>query len=171
VFDWWIAALERRLRDPSNGLSEARVSHLAKYRSLMPALALVCHLADGPGTESTAVTIAATKRAVAWCEYLDAHADRIYSMARDSAWVDAEIARRIETGKIKPGMIHLREIQRMLPRSVKSTEVEAACEALEDLGWLTLEEVKRPGRAGRPSLMAHINPKAGPPTSPERAST
>lgn len=157
-FDRWIAALERRLRDQGNGLSEARRTHLAKYRSLMPALALVCHLASGPGTECTPVSLAATERAVALCAYLDAHAERVYSMARDAGWIDAEIVRKIEAGKIKPGVIAVRDIQRMLPRFVKSAEVEAACEVLEEHGWLVLEEVKKPGR-GRPSLVAHINPK------------
>jgi hypothetical protein len=168
VFDRWIEALERRLRDPRSGLSEARASHLSKYRSLMPAIALVCHLASGPGAEDAPVTVAATERAVAWCTYLDAHAERVYSMARDAGWVDAEIVRRIETGKIKPGTIALRDIQRMLPRSVKSVEVEQSCEVLEEHGWLVLEEVKKAGR-GRPSLMAHINPKGAAASVPEGA--
>ena len=44
VFDIWRAELEGKLR---SDLPEALESHLAKYRKLMPALALLLHLADG----------------------------------------------------------------------------------------------------------------------------
>ncbi len=122
----------------------------------MPAIALVCHLADGPGAEIECVSIGAARRAIAWCAYLEAHADRVYSLANDNAWLDGEIVRRIQTGKLA-GSIKLRKIQRALPDSVKADDVAAACEVLEEHGWLVLEPVKP--KIGRPYIVAHINPR------------
>jgi hypothetical protein len=53
-------------------------SHLAKYRSLIPTLALLTHLADsGQGQ----VGPRALKQAMAWGEYLESHARRVYAAA------------------------------------------------------------------------------------------
>jgi hypothetical protein len=52
IFDGWLGDLEKRLR--AGGEHEAFESHLAKYKKLMPALALLGHLvdsADGPITQ------------------------------------------------------------------------------------------------------------------------
>jgi len=44
---------------------------VAKYRSLMPSLALIGHLIDGvAGGPTGRVSGGAAARAVAWCEYL-----------------------------------------------------------------------------------------------------
>lgn len=150
----WITELEARIANPGNRLTAARVSHLSKYRGLMPAIALICHVASRPGAENEQVTIEATERARAWCAYLDAHADRVYALASDNGWIESELVRRIEAGKLV-GTITLRKIQRTLPGDPKADHVHAACEALEELGWLTLGETKG---AGRPSPIAHINP-------------
>jgi putative DNA primase/helicase len=72
VFDAWREELEAKLRDGDES-TPALTSHLAKYRSLMPALALVFHLiavADGMGRE-VSVGVEAATRAAAWCEYLE----------------------------------------------------------------------------------------------------
>ena len=45
VFDTWRASLEKKVR--SGEEHPAIESHLAKYRSLIPSLALIIHLADG----------------------------------------------------------------------------------------------------------------------------
>lgn len=69
VFDAWRADLEQTLR----GEAEHPVwrSHVAKYRSLMPSLALIGHLIDGvAGGPTGPVSRAAAARAVAWCTYL-----------------------------------------------------------------------------------------------------
>ena len=57
-----------------------RLSHVAKYRSLMPSLALIGHLIDGvAGGPTGPVSGGAAARAVAWCEYLQGHARRLYA--------------------------------------------------------------------------------------------
>ena len=66
------------------------LSHFAKYRSLMPSLALIFHLIDAvdAGTQASVPAGAAT-RAIAWCEYLAAHARRLYATVTDAARVAA----------------------------------------------------------------------------------
>ena len=55
-----------------------------KYRSLMPSLALIGHLIDGVAGGTTGpVSRAAAARAVAWCEYLQGHARRLYASVMD----------------------------------------------------------------------------------------
>ena len=51
--------------------------YLAKYRSLMPSLALLFELADD-GRDK--ISLQHAKQAAAWCDYLESHARRIYSM-------------------------------------------------------------------------------------------
>jgi Protein of unknown function (DUF3987) len=66
VFNEWRQELETRLR--SGDLTPALESHFAKYRKLVPALALINHLADGgTGTISEKSTV----RALAFSEYLE----------------------------------------------------------------------------------------------------
>jgi putative DNA primase/helicase len=75
LFVAWLTDLEGKLRDV--GLHPALASHLAKYRSLMPSLALLFELADD-GRDT--ISLQHAKQAAAWCDYLKSHAERIYSM-------------------------------------------------------------------------------------------
>src|SRR5208337_3331522 len=79
VFNSWRHNLETRLRS-DHGFPPAMESHLAKYRSLMPSLALIFHLVEvADGTESEGpVSERAAIMAVTWCEYLETHAWRVY---------------------------------------------------------------------------------------------
>lgn len=105
IFDTWRHDLETRLRS-DNGLHPAIVSHLAKYRSLMPTLALIFHLievADGT-TEPGTVTDRAAIMAAAWCDYLESHAGRIYGAAVSVGLEPAKaILKRIQRGEVKDG--------------------------------------------------------------------
>lgn len=67
LFIAWLIELEQRLRDAS--LHPALVCHLAKYRKLMPSLALLFELADGE-TETQTVSLQHARQAAAWREYL-----------------------------------------------------------------------------------------------------
>jgi hypothetical protein len=68
VFDQWRDELEIRLR--STELSPALESHLAKYRSLMPSLALIIQLIEfvNSSGDGGAVGLRAALQAAAWCE-------------------------------------------------------------------------------------------------------
>ncbi|WP_172411454.1 YfjI family protein [Burkholderia pseudomallei] len=73
MFREWRGDWETYLR--TGDLHPAIESHFAKYRKLVPSLALICHLADGG---SGPVTVEAMVRALAWSEYLKSHALRAY---------------------------------------------------------------------------------------------
>lgn len=99
AFDEWRAGLEVRLR--SGQEHPALESHLGKYRSLVPALALIFHLVEagsGPVTEA-AVTLA-----VRWAQYLESHARRVYS-ASTAAEIHAAkaIVSRIRCDDLRSG--------------------------------------------------------------------
>ena len=100
VFDRWRDELETRLR--TEELPPALESHLAKYRSLMPSLALIFHLieyVDGTA-EGGAVGLRPALQAAAWCEYLETHAARLYSSAENPAMEGA----RTLLDRIRKGM-------------------------------------------------------------------
>lgn len=78
VFDHWYDGMLSREHEESNSYIE---SHLTKYHSLMPSLALIFHLVEGDGSKVIG-DIAAT-RAVAWCNYLETHARRVCALATD----------------------------------------------------------------------------------------
>src|SRR5262249_14356801 len=76
----WRSDLERRLRYAE--LSPALEGHLAKYRKLVPALALITHFADsgeGPVTQTSLL------KALAFAEYLESHAHRIYGSSCEAS--------------------------------------------------------------------------------------
>jgi Protein of unknown function (DUF3987) len=81
LFLEWRKAHERRLRSPDSEMTPALESHFAKYRKLVPSLALINHLADvghGPvGGEAMA-------RALGLATYLETHA--ILRRLRSSRW-------------------------------------------------------------------------------------
>lgn len=158
IFDDWHAQLERRLRG-GEFEHEALASHLAKYRSLMPALALVFHAIevadDVPPDEGVPEPCAS--RAVRWCEFLEAHARRIYSgvLHRDLHAAHA-LARRIERGEVQDG-IEIRWIYRRGWSGLSSREdVEAALAVLHEANWIRTEERKT---TGRPSEVVRLHPE------------
>lgn len=74
LFREWREGWEGKLR--GGELHPALESHLAKYRKLIPGLALILHLAGG-GTGP--VSERATLQALAWAEYLETHARRAFA--------------------------------------------------------------------------------------------
>jgi hypothetical protein len=157
-FEQWLTVLEARLRDPRKGWDdEARRSHFAKYRSLMPALALLCHLAAGHGADDIDVTLEAADRAARWCDYLEAHAERVYAM-RDRS-IESLMIEKIKSGKLK-NSVSIRDLKRRFLQDHRADLVHEACAELERLGWLRVG-LDKPN-VGRPSPIVTINPKAGP---------
>lgn len=153
-FEQWFVGLERWLARSED--HHAVVSHFSKYRSLMPALALVLHLAAAPGNENEPVSIEAAKQAAAWCAFLTSHAKRIYSIAGHPERVAAQaILKRVQAGKLS-GEVKLRALERDF-RSYDAETLRAAVEFLEDHGWCRSSIVKG---AGRPSERVTFNPKA-----------
>ena len=69
----WRTDFETRLR--TGALHPALEGHLAKHRKLVPALALINAVAD---VDEGAVTHKSLLRALAFAEYLESHANRVY---------------------------------------------------------------------------------------------
>ncbi len=91
IFNEWRESLEMRLR--SGEMTPAMEAHLAKYRSLMPSLALIFHaieVADcslhrpAEMPDETRVGDTAALQAVLWCDYLETHAQRLYASAANA---------------------------------------------------------------------------------------
>jgi hypothetical protein len=158
VFNDWLQELENRLRK-TEGLTPALESHLAKYRSLMPSLALIYHLVDvvDGTTPPGPVSVRAAEMSAGMCEYLESHALRIYSGGTSPGMESArEIIRRIQKGDIKDGST-IREIWRpQWSRLTTSEEVQAGLEILQLYEWLTVKTAKT---GGRPTQTVNLNPR------------
>lgn len=154
LFIEWLADLETRIRTGED--HPAIISHLAKYRKTLPALALVNHLCDG-GTGP--VTDSALSRALLLIELLEAHARRVYSYA---ARPDLDAAKTI-LAKLKAGKLPLEFTARMVHRKGWSgltaiEEATAALRVLEEYGYLR-ERIEQQGeQGGRPSTIYRAHP-------------
>jgi hypothetical protein len=148
VFDVWRGELEVKLR--TGELPPALESHLAKYRSLMPSLALVFQLieyVDGTG-EADAVGQRAAVQAAAWCEYLETHARRLYSSAENPAVEGARaLLERIHNGDVSDGDSTRSVYRRHWAKLSTPEEVNGASSVLEEFGWLRIEVAKTIGRS------------------------
>ena len=142
LFDDWLSNLETRLR--GDELDPAMESHLAKYRSLIPSLALLIHLADGGVGE---ISTSAIERAIAWSTYLESHAHRIYASTVHSAVVAARaLAKKITDGSLEDGF-SVRDVYRHgWSGLAHPEEAQAAIDLLIDLNWLAVEEIETKGR-------------------------
>jgi hypothetical protein len=158
IFNIWRANLEGKVRNESNTMIG---SHLAKYRSLMPSLALLLILADVQDWSNplSPVTAHAATRAVAWCDYLESHARRIYGM---QAMAEAEGAKtlllKLNQGAL-PNPFTLRQVYRHhWSRLSSSSEAEAVCAMLVDHDYLRSREIRG---EGRPKIEYTLNPRYG----------
>ena len=150
VFDEWRNELETvKLRADEPEVIE---SHLSKYRSLIPSLALIIHLADGGAGPVPEVAVV---QAAAWAEYLEAHARRIYGMALGDNQALHELARRIQSGSLAD-QFKPKDVYRNHWRHLDKEATLRAIDGLELLNWITVEEIPT---GGRPTMLCHINPK------------
>ena len=156
IFNAWRTDLELRLR--KGELLPALESHLAKYRSLMPSIALIFYAVDtlSKGQSLTSVSQEAATQAVAWCSYLESHAYRLYSSAKDPAMEAARaLLDRIKKGDIQDGFA-LRDIYRKQWSQLSSSElVHQGAKILIDFGWLKEGSIEQNTKTMRihPSLM------------------
>ena len=158
LFDAWRTELEQTLRAEED--HPVLLSHVAKYRSLVPSLALLVHLIDGVDAGiSGPVSRAATEKAIAWGAYLGAHARRLYASVTDAARVaGALLATKIRRGRLASPFTAREVYRNEWTGLTEPRVVQGALESLEDLGWIRREAV-REGEGGRPTVRFHINPR------------
>jgi putative DNA primase/helicase len=165
IFVEWLVPFEIELRDET--MHPAMVSHLAKYRKLIPALALVFALIDTPDNGNQ-IGEDELIRALAWGEYLRTHANRLYAAAVMPETTDAAtLLSKIRGGRLTDGDGVI--LDNFTPRliAVKGwaglgtpDAVRKAAELLADYGWLVRDTVPTGAAGGRPSDRYAINPAA-----------
>ena len=153
LFDDWRHDFECDLR--SSDRHPAFESHLAKYRKLVPAIALVCALAE----QEVQVSEHSLLRALAWADYLSSHAARAYAAGtRPVAEGARALLAKIKEGKVAAGFRPADVYLKGWSHISTPEAVHAACAMLCDLHCLRCAE-KRPGDAGgRPSITFDIHP-------------
>jgi len=159
VFNEWLTDLElKKLRGDDHPIV---LEHFGKYRSLMPALALIFHLIGiADGAEVGPISVEAAEKAAAFCEYLESHAHRVYGLVLDiDQQAAAQLVEKIQKGKLKDGFT-VRDVYRQNWHLLGNKELaQAACDELVDAGWLRPEETKKALRGRSPLPIYHINPK------------
>ena len=153
AFTEWRGDLEALIQ--SDDTSPAIASHLAKYRKLVPTLALINHLADcghGPVGE------VALLKAMAFSEYLKSHAVRVYGAGPEAESLAAKsILSHIRRRDLVEGF-SARDAHR--PRWSNLTDhgqVQAGLDLLCEYDWLRPVALDT---GGRPKVAYQINPRA-----------
>jgi putative DNA primase/helicase len=157
LFEQWLTRLDHRVR--SEDLAPVMQAHLAKYRGLMPSLALLFALADGH-TES--VPLGHARMAREWCTYLETHASRVYaSQTRPEHQAAITLSRRLEQGwKREDGFFTLRDVYRSGWTGLDQPEAaRAALRVLEEYGWVRRVAIGDALTPGRPSETYIRNPR------------
>ena len=153
-FSEWRTAFEPRIRGGNE--HAAFEAHLAKYRKLVPALALLIHLADN-GTGAIGET--ALLKALAWAEYLESHARRAYASVTQAESESARaLLNHIRRGDV-PDPFSRRDVYLKHWAYLSTPEdTTQAVKLLCDLDWLREERHHETG--GAPKTLYRINPRA-----------
>jgi putative DNA primase/helicase len=163
LFETWLIPFETELR--GNDLHPALVSHLSKFRKLVPALSLIFALVDTPG--SMLIEERELTRALAWADYLRSHAERLYSAAVVPETAGAEtLLHKIKSKKLTDAAGVLMDT--FTPRQVAvkhwaglgtTEEVRKAAALLAEYGWIERESQTSGVSVGRPSEIYRLHPK------------
>ena len=163
IFEEWMVPFENEIRGEE--LHPALVSHLSKYRKLIPALALIFALVDTPDSASV-IQENELVRALAWGDYLRSHAERLYAAAvmPETAGA-AALLTKIKAGKLTDtdGVLCSSFTARLV--AVKhwaglgtAGSVRKAADLLVDYGWLEKETSPTGEAGGRPSERYLMHP-------------
>jgi hypothetical protein len=152
----WRTDLERRLR--SGELSPTLEGHLAKYRKLVPSLALINHLADGGAGP---VSHPALLKALAAAYYLESHARRVYGSASEGELAAAKaILKHIRNDDLKDGFTARDVHQRGWANLTEREQVGAGLSLLVDLDYLAPSALSAGVEGGRPKVTYLVNPRS-----------
>ena len=150
-FDPWREKLETRVR--GGELPPAIESHIAKYRGLIPRLALVTHLIDvGEGP----IKPEAMLKALMWAEYLEAHALRLYGAGAEPGRAAARaILSKIRKGDLKDRFT-ARDVYKNHWAALDDHEhVQLGLDLLCDHDWIAAIPLET---GGRPRVEYAMNP-------------
>ena len=159
----WAEPFEEEIRGEE--LHPALISHLSKYRKLVPALALIFAMVDTPDNAGV-IHERELLRALAWCDYLRSHAERMYAAAVIPETAGAQqLLDKIKSGKLcdSDGVL----LDMFSPRVVATKHwaglgtpdaVRKAADLLAEYGWLVREMVPTGPAGGRPAERYLIHP-------------
>jgi hypothetical protein len=160
IFQNWSVALEKRFRLGEDE-HPAFVSHLSKYLRLMPALSLLFHMIDSAAGKrlKDSISLQHAFMAIGWCNFLEAHARKVYAIVERKDLRDAHaLKRKIERRDIADGM-KLRDIAHKCwaPFGSDTDAIRAGMHVLETYGYCRIELFKP--ATGRTSEIIRLNPR------------
>ena len=156
LFNDYRDGLERRIRS-GDETAPAFESHIAKYRSLLPSLALIFHMVDVVGDQGQGpVSLHATRLAAMWCDYLEEHARKIYATELYPDLTTAHLlASKIRAGAITDEM-HVRDIYR--PQWSGLTVPEVVWDGFRMLEDCNMVRIDRRDTGGRQADVIQLHP-------------
>ena len=154
VFSEWLTALEMEIS--SDDIHPAIESHLAKYRSLIPSLALLIHIGSYDDLSGD-IQLDSLEKAIAWGLYLKSHALRVYNLAiNNSAHLGKLLLDKIKSGKLNNPFV-IRDVKRAQWHGLTSEgSVESALKILVEFGYL---KIKHTPTGVKPKIEYLVNPK------------
>jgi putative DNA primase/helicase len=161
-FAAWYAELHEELRSDTFE-HKALESHFVKYASLMPSLALVFELADWAARAGSTipphVSLPYAQQAAAWCDFLWAHAQRVYGLGvQDTALRARTLVHHLLKGDV-PTTFTARDVYHRHWSGLDDEQsVSGPLDLLEHLGWLRSH---RRQTGGRPTTVFTVNPSIG----------
>ena len=151
----WRSDLERRLR--TGKMAPALEAHLAKYRKLVPALALINHLVDNGQNE---ISPKAMGKALAFSNYLETHARRLYGATSEPERAAAQaILAKIHEGELHNGFTAREVHQHDWSFLTDRDQVQAGLNLLVELHYLAASSAAASERGGRPTTTYTVNPR------------
>jgi hypothetical protein len=151
LFNDWYQKNETILRNGT--LEPSEHGHFAKYRSLIPGLALLFHLVNG---QTGSVNLDSLKTALEFAKYLKSHAKRVY---RSVHGLDSQptrtLAKRLLEHKLADNFTQRNVLHKGWANLSNKDKVNLAVTALVERGWLS-EHPSELG--GRKTTRYKINP-------------
>lgn len=153
IFVEWTTELNAKLLpgEPNPMMQQ----HYGKFDKLFCAIALILHVAEG---RIGPVQADSALRAAAWCEYLAAHARRVYGLVEASKVKAAQlVGRRLAGGKLDDGFTVRDLVRKQWSGIGTSLQAETALGVLEEHAWIVSADTDNP--TGRPTTRYYINPQ------------
>jgi putative DNA primase/helicase len=151
----WRTDLEKRLH--SEDISPALEGHLAKFRKLVPALALINHIAENDEGDVSQKSLV---RALSFAVYLESHARRIYSSGSESEVSAARaILKHIRAGDLTDGFTARDILRHGWAHLTDREQLAAGLNLLVELDHLAAVQAAPIPQGGRPKTTYCINPR------------
>lgn len=160
LFNTWLAEIMNKKLE-----NKAMREHLAKYNSLCAKLALVFHTSKHAlkGAIPPLIDEIEVARAIAWCEFLEPHAEKMYGLAHPAVPADVQAAIAILDKIAEKKFTRCNTVNELLRKNwskcTNQTVVEDALDRLQNNGWIKLTKQPVTAAGGRPTDVITLHPK------------